>query len=343
MQLNFRQTPRLYFLLGHLYFLLFIGLAAVLFRERVFVADTAFQVFHIVKTGEFSIQSNRFSMGIAQALPVAAVYFKLPLNAVLVLYSVSAPLFCYGCYLLVAHWRKDYRAAVAMALASGIVLTQGFYFATFEINQAVCVLILVFSLMNNAENLRPGGWLVLFGGITIALFFHPLAAVGFIFLCGFALLQPKAWQNRWLWLVLVFGLLVVWVKMRFLVSAYEEGRLPTFGSFFPLTKFYFYAITPLFMRWLVQDYYLLLLLAAGLTVFLARQKRWLLLSWFWLCSFGYLLLVLKTQSDGGTGVRHYLELHYQLFALFAAVPFAYSVLPKLMQSRFFEAFQTDDF
>ena len=40
MQLNSLQAPRIYFLIGHIYFLLFIGLAAFLFRERDFVADT---------------------------------------------------------------------------------------------------------------------------------------------------------------------------------------------------------------------------------------------------------------------------------------------------------------
>ncbi|HSI89886.1 MAG TPA: hypothetical protein VK927_02165, partial [Adhaeribacter sp.] len=137
---------------GHVFFIIFLFLTALLYRERVMVADCAFQVFHIIRTGSFAIYHNRFSPFISQLLPLAAVHAKLPLNVVLVIYSVSVPLMSYVFYGLAAHVLKDYRAAVAIALAACMVLTQGFYFAPFELNQAVSLLILLFAFLQLHRN-----------------------------------------------------------------------------------------------------------------------------------------------------------------------------------------------
>src|SRR5688572_16210077 len=112
--------------IGHLYFFLFLTFAAVFFKERVLVADAAFQIFDIIRTGDFGLYSNRFSGFIPQALPVSAVHAGLPLNAVLVLYSVAPILVCYLCFCLVIYYLKDVKAGLAMVLASCILLTEGF-------------------------------------------------------------------------------------------------------------------------------------------------------------------------------------------------------------------------
>src|SRR4030095_548960 len=80
------------------------------------------------------------------------------------------------------------------------------------------------------------------------------------------------------------------------------------------------------MRWLFQDYYLLLLFSALILTVYFRQKKWLLAGWYVASVVGFWLLMLLANPQANDSIRYYLELHLQVLALIVAIPLVYDVL-----------------
>jgi hypothetical protein len=322
--------------IGHAFFIFFIGMAAVTFREREFVADNALHVFTILRKSDFAVFQERYSIMLNQLLPVLGVKFSAPLNTVLVLHTISIPLFCYGCFILAAHALKNYRTALGIVLGSCIMVTQSFYFL-FEMNQAVSLLLLLHGFMMNRETFRLYHWALLLTGLVLAFFLHPLVLIGFLYLSGYTVLQQEVkdiWQkNKSLLLIVGAGLLIVAVRTVFFANAYEQGKTPGISSLHLLLKVNRFEVTAYFLKWLVRDYYLLLVFSACITIHYFRAKKWLRLGWYWACLVGFILLVLSVQKDSDESIRYHLELHYQILALIAVVPFVYEIWPQLEKKR----------
>lgn len=333
------RSDKFYISLGHIFFVFYIGMAAFFFREREFVADNAFHVFVMLQKQGFAIFQERYSIVFAQILPVLGIKLKASLNTVLLLHTVSVPLFCYTCFCLAAHALKNTRTALGIVLGTCIMVTQSFYFL-FELNQAISLLILLHGFIQNRGNFQFKHWLLLLVGLVLAFFLHPLVLIGFLYLCGYTLLQQnnfQFWQkNQRLLIIMATGLLIVAVRMVFFSNPYEESKTPALSSLHLMLKVYRLQITPYFIKWLFRDYYLLLVFSACITVHYIRVKQFLRLGWYWVSLAGFMLLLLATHQQGDESIRFYLELHYQILALIAVIPFIYDVWPNWKERRIAE-------
>ncbi len=326
---NISRKP-LYFV-GHLFFWVFIGLSVWFFRERVIFSDACYQAWLVQHTQFFALFHSRFSPAVAQFLPLAGVWAGCNLNTFLVLYSVSVPLIIYGFYLILAHGLKKPLYGAGLALAASVMLTESFYYATSEINQAIAALMAAAGILLVIANKHWWHWLLVGLLVTFAMFLHPLGLVACVYVAGYFMVCHPNLRLYGI-LILALSLALHFFRSLVLVSAYDAGRM----SFSVLKELPNITSYPLFYElnnWLLKDYYLLLVGSVILVLWYIKTKKWLPLVWYLGFLLGFLAIVILTNKDGGEHIQFYLEHHYQIFALVLALPLAFDLLPVLFSKQ----------
>jgi hypothetical protein len=326
---------RRYFFLGCA-FLGVLGLLAWRFYlERTCFLDSAFILFRLLVTGSARVVVNRYSGLLPQIPPLIAAKLGLSLKWVLLAYSLSFIALLAGVYLVIGYWLKQRGLALALLLASVIMLSHGFYWIPNDLPQSIWWIALLYGILysqaSKAESLpMKGGLYLCVGGlVTLITFSHPLSIIPLLFMHGYWLLQQREWRSSFAWLVPVLVIALWVVKNVVFKNSYDDQRIDSLSNFVTLFPNYLMIHSNrLFVTYSLDDYFLAMMMLATVVGFYIRRREWLKLSWLIVFFGGYLLLINISLANGVA--RFYLELQYQPLAFMIAVPFVLEALPALV-------------
>ena len=134
---NDHRLRRLILLGGYSALLVYFIFSVVFFRDRICFADTANMFFKIVQTGWFNIEAGRYPQVITQILVVPAVKLGMPLSALMLLYSISFPLFYLVIFILVVYVYRNATAGLVLIFSLIGCIRMGFFHTGTETHQAL--------------------------------------------------------------------------------------------------------------------------------------------------------------------------------------------------------------
>lgn len=328
-----RQTIRL----GTATYTALAVLAGVFYLERMAVLDMAFQTFHILRTGALQIQSGRFGAAGTQVFAWMAQALGLPLKGVLLTYSVGHVLYYFLLFLLITLGFKQWKWGVVLVLTSVLMTTHTFYWLS-EMPQGLAFLIFIMAWMHRRGSIYDVKWWeypLLAAALATAFYFHPMVLYAMVFCSLFFLLRkqpPAGWTGLHLLAMGIF-LLTVFVKYKVLkLDWYDAMSLERARAFADLWPHWFDIRSNRdFLRWCLEDYYLI---PAGIllnTGFYFWKKNWpeAVLSLLYPAAF---VLMVNVPFHNGDN-QFYLENLYLPLAVLVAVPLVFDVLPALLTER----------
>lgn len=309
----------------------FLTLSVLFYKERIAFADTAAYVSHIIARNSFEIaMHSRFVGGLAQILLYLGIQLGLPLKALMILYSVNFALIPVACALISMRWFKESRTAWSILMFYTLMSFYMFYYPVSEYQIGLCLFLFYIGLYHHYQ---AGGVktfvFVLMSLLLIpsVIFCHPLAAPVFISWIIFQLCNEPA-QKRSIALVAIAGVAAFIVKRSFFSIEYEEQKSNVADNFL---KFSFDELAQELgrssIRFIVQDYFLLIILSVATIVVLIWQHKKMAAILFPLILVGWWMLV--TVSFMNDRYDHYYEHMYQAIPLFVALGFCSFVLPVL--------------
>ncbi|MFL5730167.1 MAG: hypothetical protein ACJ75J_11835 [Cytophagaceae bacterium] len=324
------------FLIGGLCYLSLGILAAIFYKERTIMFDMSLHTFYILKTSDFAIQCQRFGAAVTQVFPLLASKMNLPLPQVLLLYSLAFVIWHFIVFMLCLFFCNSRPMAIVTTLFSVLITAKTFYWIQSELIQAICFLIFFFAYLlkkRELKNFSIPEIILTIGLLIIAIYFHPLIPMLFLFLALYFWLRKDHLISDQLLLssVLLLGLILLVKNTAFKTPDYDALQYNLLDNFIKLFPDYFTIdVSRNFIEYCLSDYYFLpiLLLVNSLVYF--RQKKYLLLL-FQVCSFlGMLFLVNITHYLWHP--QFYMESLYLPLALAVIVPFVFDVLP-LIQNK----------
>ena len=305
-------------------------MAIIYFRERTLFTDAAYQVFHLIVDGKPLIAHSRFGNVLVQVLPWLALKAQLPLQWILIAYSVSYPLLFGLLYWLIVDRLGNERLGWVLVLLFTLLSFDTFYHIQSEFYQGLAFLLLLFALIWKYPRLERA-WLWAAAVVLIALIAnsHKLTVVFFTFLWIYFLLIEPAFRHWRYYLLMPVYLLIAVVFSQLFHSGYEAHKMDLFrqalAQYFP--NFWDIPANGKFLVKCVQYYYFFPLLLGGLSVFYLWKRRWGRLGWVWISTLGYLLLV--HYSSPNTTYRFYAEVTYLPLSIFVATPFLFEIMPSI--------------
>lgn len=310
---------------------LYLSLTVIFYKQRIAFSDTAVYVSHIIARDKFEIaMGSRFVGGLTQVLLYAGMHTGLSLKALMILYSLNFALIPVACVLLSVRWFKEVRTAWSILMFYTLMAFYMFYYPVSEYQTGLGIFLFYIGMYQYYR----------FGGIPAALFIllsllfiptvifcHPLGAL--VFLCWLVFrvcCQPEEWCP--LVLILLAGIVSVLIKNIYFLVPYEEQRGNTVQNFLQ------FSVSDLsgslgagFLRFLVQDYFLLIILPVCVVVALIAKRKKTASLIFVLTLAGWWVLVTVSFKDAH--YEHYYEHMYQAIPFFAALGFTTFVFPLL--------------
>ena len=319
--------------------MLFVLLVAsvVYYPERMLFSDAPHIMFRIINDHKLQITEFRYGSFITQCVPLLAAYLRLPLKAIMILYSASFSLFYLAVASFITFRYRQYGLVVLMGLYYILFCSDAWYWTNNEVHQGVAWLILAFAVTNHmARASRPlysslPVFIILFG---LAISTHPLILIAAIFLWSFSLftvhrhLYPPS--RAVLFSAVLLSLCVLKYSQGAAHDQYDNGKMEmvTRFSLSALRYVGHWRFTGFFSHAAVHNYWLaLLILISGLAIMTAR-KMYLPAAFTLFYAMGFLLIVAITFRDVDNA-KFYLESEYMLLAIICSAPFVYYVLPAL--------------
>jgi hypothetical protein len=309
-------------------------LSIAFYKERLLFLDHAYYLFQMIAREGFAIFHYRFISVFNEVLPFLAIKLSMPLQEVMLAYSMNIILFHLLCYIICGLLR-DYLAAIGLLLFSILFATHTFYFAISEMIQATALLFPFIALMRRyattGSRYLPA---VLLLFIPIIAFAHPLMVFPVGFMLAFFWLDkdtPVSTPTA-LWIGGAY-VAVLLFKTTFFKEPYESnafGNLRNFKTLFP-DYFTLYSNKTFLINCFTQYYWIpvsIVIIAATYV----RTRQWLKLGLFAAAFLGYLGLI-NISYPGRDVQGFYIENLYTPLAFFLALPLAYDALPLLLQRR----------
>jgi hypothetical protein len=304
------------------------------YLERACYLDSAFVIVHLLIKDTFSVDFGRYSMALTQVPPLLAAKLGFSLKAILISYSLSFIGWLAAVYLLIAHWLKQRGLALALLLASLIMLSEGFFWISNQIQQAIWWIVLLYAVLfryaPSDDSYTPGKVTTIAVSLLVLLtiFTHPLAIIPLAFMHGYWLLQRESLRGHIVWLIPLLAITIWCVKTFSGNFSYDANRISSLRNFIDLFPDYFTIYSNrIFLKLCRDDFFLAIGMLIANIVFYISRRKWLKLIWLLAFFGGYLLLINVSLASGVA--RFYMELQYQPLALMVAVPFVLETLPAL--------------
>ena len=319
-------------LIGHIGFLILLILSAVIANERVIYIDSAAQLFEMIQRDGFVIYDHRYTMAITQLLPLLCIKLQLPLQAIIVAYSISAPLLAYGAYLIITYVLCDVKLGLALLLPL-LCMRHTFFHAISESFSLMIYAILLAALLLHRPKGDAGIGRRILHAASIALltaaavFIHPIGMFFVVFLIGYYLVDNKFRPN--LSLILSFAVLVLCVILRSTsVSGHDSDYLPTLPDVLYAVKH------PTDMKVVIgfghrlADLYIYpIVLYVAVAVYHIRHHQWLRLAYGILFNTGFILMTAIVYRWDNSAVC--VERAWIPLIFFSAIPFVCELVPSL--------------
>jgi hypothetical protein len=210
--------------------LIFAGLfiMAFFFSEERLYADAGYYLSRVINGRGFWIEHNRLILFFSQILPWLAVLARLPLKAVIILYSLGHVLYFYLLALIAFYLLRDRYAALALILVQITGISQSYFTPQFEMYYGIGLLILFSALlakMSSRDLPRSTvniTLLLILGALVITS--HPVNQYLFLFVVVWDIIRNKRKIDN-LHILLVSLLILGFIYKWFTFSPYEQGKV----------------------------------------------------------------------------------------------------------------------
>ena len=304
-------------------------------RERMLFIDAPHILFRIINERHFWIEQHRYGSFISQLLPLIGAHLHLPLQWLMLLYSVGFYLFYLVVCLLLVRMRQ-YGLAVLMGLYFTLMVSATYYWPNNEVHQGIAWLLLAFGLHACMATGIRNTYLRIF--LFTAIFFlaiwtHPLVIPAALYLWVFFLagsFDVAQDDRRSFWLYSGILLLLCAAKVYTgMHDWYDSSKidLVTHVDYNKIKGLLHAPQLHYFIYNCLHHYSLFSLLTiVGLLALLFQRKYILfMVTVFTIC--GYVALVCITFWEEAP--RWYIESEYMPLVLIGCAPFVYYLLPKI--------------
>jgi len=319
-------------IVGIITFIALIFLSIFYYKERILFADPGFQLSYMIKDGGFSIQVYRYVAILSKIFPFIAIKLSLPLNTIILLYSMSFGIYNFIFFLFIILYLKSQKWALILLLFNILMVSQSFYWPAIELNQGIAVMILYFAFLEfhkETINIKVFTWIITIFLIVTIVFSHPLTIIPFLFISIYLFLFYKkytsikllAWSG-------IFTIATLILKSVFFRNWYDDKQMNNLNNFIDLFPNYFNIQSNKdFLQYLINDYYITGILFILLIVYLIKQSDFLKFGLIISFVFGYLFLVNISFPNGGP--NFFVESKYILLSLFVSIPIIFNIYPKI--------------
>ena len=305
-------------------------LSLFFYKERTVFVDLAYHLFSILALDSFAIQNYRIASFFTQLFPLLGGKAGLSLNTIALAYSASFVLLPIITFFTINNMLRNSRIAITYLLFVILMTTHTFYWTQSELPQATAFLFIFFALLDNALQMENIPWShILLGSILLIIssFSHPLLVIPFVFVISFYFIS---YPNQKLLLITsgLFYLLSYATRSIFFKTPYESNAMGGLNNIFTLFPNYFSIQSNInLLQYFYHDYYFVVLLLIGVTIFYIKTKSYLklfiTLAWF----FGYCFIINISFPNGGD--QFYLENQYLLLSIIVGFPFVFDLLPTI--------------
>ena len=318
-------------------FIVFLSASIFFYRERMLFVDPCFVNFTILNTGELVITEHRYGAMITQIFPWIGGMLHLPLSVTLALYSASFYLFFTTVILLLIYRFRQYGLAILMAFYFTLFVSDVYFWPNNEVHQGIGWMFLFFGVMLSFKKEKPGIGFFVGAIITafLAIFSHFIVFLPFAFLWIYFLLQKEHWRlSRIATIGFSVALMILFfVKYQLGVDGWYDGEKlkgVTDLSFASIVNSFSNGHAATFTKNILVNYWLIIPVTLLGLIILFREKKFDLLAVTVISLIGYFVLVCITFPDAyGRELLFYMESQWMSFAIVAAAPFVYHILPKL--------------
>ena len=319
------------FLIGSLTFMILIILSVVFYKERTCFMDISFHLFHILKSGNFEIQSYRFSAFFTQMFPIIGSKMGAPLTTITIAYSMSFVLLPFLSFTIILFILKNMRVAAMYLIYLLLMTTDTFYWIQSEMPQGVAFLFILIGMLDNmaSQNVKYSfvHWLIISILIATVCFAHPLLSIPFAFLILFYFIT---YPRKYLIILSIAGLYLLFymIHSKYFVIPYDVKAIEQLTNFETLYPHYFtIQSSKNLYGYFLHDYYLAVIMLLVNIVFYVREKQFLKPLFMLVFFIGYSLIINVCFPDGSP--QFYLENQYLLLSIFVVIPFVIDILPRL--------------
>ena len=309
-------------------------LAALFFKERTVFIDMAFHTFYIIKDGTFAIQNFRFGAFFTQLFPLLSSKAELPLTTVTFLYSISFVIYYLLLFIVLLKWVKNEAFALILLLFNTVMVTHTFYWVQSELPQGIAfglVYAAVVQRLALKDKLPDYGAALLGVLLYVTVFFHPLMILALLYLLVFLMLHHPQRKKFFIYNIAA-AITIAGIKSVFFKTAYDSQSLQGLSNFLKLFPNYFnLQANKNLVRYLLNDYYFVLLLLGWAVYFYIKNRQFLKLALMLFSFGGYAMLVNVTSPSGGA--QFYFENQYLLLSVIVIIPFVMDILPRIKTLR----------
>lgn len=302
--------------------------------------DPAFVAFEIINSNWFVISEHRWGAFITQMFPLFGVKFRLPLKAILLLYSSSFYLFYLVVFLICGWGLKQYRYGILLVLYLTLLVSDVYFWPNNEIHQAVGYSMLFFGLYAWAREKR---WavgvyvhLLLIVFLGLAIISHLIVVIPLVFVWVYEHLDSRERRIKDAKCIGIYSFFIaVFLAVRYGLSKnswYDGAKLEgiktasisKLWSCFSNEQASTYLDLVFGTHWVVIPIFMLGLYS------LLRHRKFLLVGWFIISVLGYFIVVSVTHSlPIESNNLFYYESQWTCWAIILSLPFVYEFLGRL--------------
>lgn len=309
---------------GHVFFWALILLSLIFSMERILFADCAFHLYQFINEKDFQVFNLRFIAVLTQVVPLWGVTSGWLLETLVKAYSLSFSVLYYIYFILVAHVIRDKAVAVAIILFQAIFVLHSFFWIQSEFPQGLMLLFFAYALFRKRGTL----WSSVFAMLLIpVLFSHPMMLFPVIFLMLFDMRLANASGKYLYWAMILFAIALFILKSNLPFTAYEGSRISFRTVWRNLPGIFQSDTFVIFIKWLLRDYFMLLIGLLATVVFYLRKKlygRCALLPAFFT---GYAALVILSYPDiKNDRLQFYFENLCLPLGFFLAIPLSFDII-----------------
>lgn len=324
------NTYKKIYIIGVIGYCVLLFLSVLFYKERTFFVDIAFHIFSIITNKGLAIQNFRFGAVFTQLFPLLAVKIGFSLAGVAISYSMGFVLFYFACYIICGLVCKNYRIALVLLLFNTLFVSDTFYWIQSELPQGIAIMLVIFAVAarGKIEGLNLLRLNVIFAGLFMVAFTHPLIIFPFLYVVIFFLIgKEQVFDRKLLLTMLVFYLLMIGVKNVFFKTEYEKHAMGGAENLIKLFPHYFHLYSNRqFLHNCIRKFCWIPLASLWLIIVYTQKREYAKLSIFLFFILGYLLLINVSYPDNATS-PFYIENMYLPLAVFIALPLIYDILP----------------
>jgi len=308
-----------------IFFIVFFFLSIFFFLERTVFIDIAYHTFYLIKNQAF-VPNYRFGAALSQILPLLTIKLGLPLNYVLVAYSISFVLLYLLIFLIITVLLKNIQLGWVLIGYLTLLMSDTFYWVQSEYQQGCALCLLFFGILLYQQKSNSMTWGI-FNVILLVtvVFMHPLI----IFVIGFLFVYFYLNRNISLSIAALYAILsvIIWiVKSIFFKIPYDEGKMAGMNNILSLFPDYF-KLTSIqsFFSTCLNDYLLFAILSVVVLVYFLYSKQFSKSLCFVFFLIGYWFLIVITNPDSAND--YYIQNMYLPMGIMIFTPLLFEIVP----------------